>query len=1009
MAPGETHRYRFEVGAGELARVAVDQEGIDVAVVLYSPGGDEVTWVDSPTGAQGRETAALVAEESGGYLLKVMAPSGGEAGRYRVGLEALRPATETDRKQVAGEHAYSAGRRLDKKEEKEAFVEARGLFRQAGDDFQATGDRRRRADALKELAGVCFDLGDLDASLESYQAAFDLYDNLGEQDHQGAILNSMGRIYRRRGQLAEAKRTYEKAQRLGLEAGKPQVDLVARNNLAILFLDLGEYEKALDTFLKLREDWRDARRRGDEARAAVNVGTVYLSLGELDRAEEAFDEALSLAGEDGMAEIRVLALEQLGRAAWQRRQLDAARRALGQALGQAQRLGNPAYQGMTLNDLGLVELSAGARGAAAADFQQALAIFRQRGIVPDEAVVLLNLGALRQQERKWAESLALHEESLRRFEHLGDLAGQASAHYGAARALAAQGELEAARRRVERALDLVEDLRSSIQVDTHQASFFATKQDYYDLYVDLLMRLHARRPEAGFDARALAASERRRARGLLDLLAEAGGPPEGEGVARLLAQEGELKDQIRMVDLERIKLPDNAEPEHRDRVGSELAELVARYEGLEGEIRRRDPRYAALTQPHPLGAAEIQQLLDDDTQLLAFSLGQERSYAWLVGRHRLGSRELPGRDAIEALALRVHESLSQGWEVSRKGAGLIASAHLAETILGPFAGELTARRLVVVPDGALHYVPFAALPLPGAAGAAAAVRTGAAPASPPALLDRFEMVYLPSASVLAELRRQGEGRPQPAGSVAVLADPVFQADDPRIPAANRSEPREQAAVAAPAAPAADHLRGPREEELELAGLRRIAHSADEARAITALAPRGTTFSALGFAANRDLAVSGVLGAYRIVHFATHGVLDTAHPRLSGVVLSLVDQRGRSRDGFLRLLDVYNLHLAADLVVVSSCRSALGEEVRGEGMVGLTRGFMYAGAPRVVVSLWSVSDRATAELMEQFYRGLFERHLAPPAALRAAQEALRSQPHRSEPYFWAGFVLEGEWH
>lgn len=151
-----------------------------------------------------------------------------------------------------------------------------------------------------------------------------------------------------------------------------------------------------------------------------------------------------------------------------------------------------------------------------------------------------------------------------------------------------------------------------------------------------------------------------------------------------------------------------------------------------------------------------------------------------------------------------------------------------------------------------------------------------------------------------------------------------------------------------------------------------------------------------------------MSRYRVLHFATHGLLNSQHPELSGIVLSLVDERGRPQDGFLRLHEIYNLKLGADLVVLSACQTALGKEIKGEGLVGLTRGFMYAGAPRVVSSLWNVDDRATAELMKRFYEAMFIQGMPPAAALRAAQTSLRREKGWAAPYYWAGFTLQGEW-
>jgi CHAT domain-containing protein len=218
--------------------------------------------------------------------------------------------------------------------------------------------------------------------------------------------------------------------------------------------------------------------------------------------------------------------------------------------------------------------------------------------------------------------------------------------------------------------------------------------------------------------------------------------------------------------------------------------------------------------------------------------------------------------------------------------------------------------------------------------------------------------------------------------VAVVADPVFDAADPRV-----APPR-------PARPGA---------------YPRLPSTGEEAKAILALAPPAGSLRALGFEASRETVLSGRLGRYRIVHFATHAVPDPDHPELYGIVLSRVDVQGRPRDGggILRAHEIYQLHLPAELVVLSACQTALGRELRGEGLVGLTRGFQYAGARRVLVSLWQVEDEPTAELMRRFYQGLLARYLPPSAARREAQLAILHLKGWESPYYWAGFVLQGD--
>jgi CHAT domain-containing protein len=310
---------------------------------------------------------------------------------------------------------------------------------------------------------------------------------------------------------------------------------------------------------------------------------------------------------------------------------------------------------------------------------------------------------------------------------------------------------------------------------------------------------------------------------------------------------------------------------------------------------------------------------------------------------------------------------------------------LSRMVLGPAAAALTARRLLIVADGALHYVPFAALPDPDGSGQP--------------LLARHEIVTAPSAAVVALLRRETAGRPPASKTMAVIADPVFDRQDQRLGG--------RAPVTAP--PPGDATLASALRSAGLAGgLPRLPFTRREAGAILSLVPPRQSKAALDFDASRATVTDGSLAGYRFVHFATHGFLNGAQPELSGIVLSLVDPSGADTRGFLTPTDVFNLRLDADMVVLSGCRTALGQELRGEGLVGLSRGFMYAGARRVVASLWQVDDAATAELMKRFYRGILKERLAPGAALRAAQLDLMRRPRFRHPFYWAAFQLQGEW-
>jgi hypothetical protein len=472
-------------------------------------------------------------------------------------------------------------------------------------------------------------------------------------------------------------------------------------------------------------------------------------------------------------------------------------------------------------------------------------------------------------------------------------------------------------------------------------------------------------------------------------------------------------------------------------VRRELDSLLDESRQVEAEIRKTSPRYAELKYPQPLGLPEIQRMLDSETLLLEYSLGEERSYLWAVTPTTIESFELPKRSQIEALTRQSYEWLAAGETGDQLRARL--AEHTAKTpewatdlsriLLGPVAARLGKKRLVIVADGALQYLSFAALPEPltgrlGDSGTGGRSDEGiermnkprpvaSSPRRPVAftpLIANHEIVSLPSASSLSLLRRELAGRAPAPKIVAVIADPVFEDADERVknggvkiaslnnkqdarPVAEREVFRSAIEVGATDA----------QQRLQ-----RLIFSRREADEITRLAGAAASFKALDFAANRATALGSNLSQYRIIHFATHGLLNSQHPELSGIVLSLFDDQGRSQDGFLRLHDIYNLRLESDLVVLSACKTGLGKEIKGEGLVGLTRGFLYAGAPRVVASLWKVDDRATAELMKLFYQRMLRDGLRPAAALRKAQIDMWKRPRWSAPYYWAGFTLQGEW-
>lgn len=460
-----------------------------------------------------------------------------------------------------------------------------------------------------------------------------------------------------------------------------------------------------------------------------------------------------------------------------------------------------------------------------------------------------------------------------------------------------------------------------------------------------------------------------------------------------MQQERYLQQQLDALETRRIETLSrpNYTPAQKAELDKKRQTLLGEYQDIQAQIRSTSPRYAALTQPQPLTLAQIQQqILDENTILLQYSLGYQRSYLWAVTKTSITSYELPKAAEIETIAKNFRTAVTA--PSSRDNLNQVAKANdaISQIILQPVAAQLGQKRLLIVGDGVLNYLPFAALSLPGKSGENR---------NPPLIVDH-EIVLLPSASTLGILRQNYNDRQPPNRTLAILADPVFSANDERVK--NSSSATTQQAVES-ANPGLSRSRGDKNAQFD-----RLKFTRQEAQIIQALVPAHSITQSFDFAASRATATSSNLSQYKIIHFATHGLANSAHPELSGIILSLIDEKGNPLNGFLRLTDIFNLKLAAHLVVLSACQTGLGQNIQGEGMVGLTRGFMYAGAQRVVVSLWSVDDEGTAGLMSSFYQGMLQKGLTPAAALRAAQLEMWKQEKWKSPYYWGAFTLQGEW-
>ena len=568
------------------------------------------------------------------------------------------------------------------------------------------------------------------------------------------------------------------------------------------------------------------------------------------------------------------------------------------------------------------------------------------------ADTLYGLGKAHAANQQNALALELYNRALPLWRKADKILQEADTYWEMAIVQRQQGNLAQAKTQIETAIERIESEKAQIGYQQQQqgtkpapqkpnpyksyinlVDYLASKQNYYGFYIDLLMQLHQQSPAAGYEELAFQASERSHARSLRAMLNRSTRQPTRSDSTNPSTNPS---DKLQAIQLAQVSSSNDLQ----------------------------------------------QQLLDDKTILLEYALGKEHSYLWAVTKKDLQTYILPKQAEIEAVSREFLELMqSPLYRVGDRRGGALAStnavepdaaAQLSRMLLEPVAEQLGTKRLLIVSDGILHYLPFAALPKPGTTGRNEV----------PLLVDH-EIVGLPSASMQIGLQQNRANAKAPTKTLAMLADPIFSRDDQRL-----------------------QDRAPdRTADVETL-YPRLPATRREASQIVGLVPVAKRLLKLDAAASRQVAISPELTQYRMVHFASHGILNSQNPQRSGMVLSVLDNQGELQRGLLSTADAFNLKLSADLVVLSGCTTALGKEIQGEGLIGLTGGLMYAGAKQVVAGLWNVNDDSTALLMTHFYQSMLNHGLSPVAALRSAQIKLWQSQNWQAPYYWAAFTLQG---
>ena len=905
-------------------------------------------------------------------------------------------------------------------------------YKQALPLRHAARDRKGIATTLDNIGMFYLNAGELQKALDEFSQALAIYRELNESPGIANTLNNIGGVHMTWSDYRKAIDYFNQALELRRTLGHRREEAMALNNIGQSYFFLGDTQKALNYHRLALELRRNLGQRAGEAGSINNIGFAYDALGDKAKALDHYKQALELfrAANDRNGESSTLinigasylsnfndpktALEYYNRAL-------EIRRALGQSIGQA----------TVLDNIGHLYNSTNEPRKAIDYHRQALEIHRATGHRIGEAVSLNNLGAAYFDLREQKSALDYFNQALAIYRAIGSRGMQAGSLFGLARVERERGNLDAALLRMEESLTLIESLRGTVASQEMRASYLAQKQDYYEFYTDLLVRLHRHDPTKGHDLAALESSERARARSLVELLVEARIDVDRGVPAALKQRERATHGRIAWIQKHLIEAYSEAAPD-KTRIATlekELERLDAERQQLDMEIRQKHPQYADLKYPVPAGLKTIQPLLDDQTVLLEYALGKDNSFLFAVTRDQFIVAPIPAAAQIADRVTTLRQFITSRPQRSMFGKQIEHSRQLYRELIEP-AGKLLSgkRKLIIVPSGILHYLPFEVLL---SSGEASNLADGAA-GSWPYLLKDYAISYVPSAGVLASLRSRSETGAGPRKNFLAFADPIYLNETVTESDLVGSRPR-------------GFFGDERSWKLG-----RLAESRREVEEIAALYAKDKVSLLLGDQASEEnVKTAGRFNDYRYIHFATHGLLNEARPPYSGLILSLnrptepraslrrkpgsgsqaangvsratvgndgpggtealpLDRAAgpQSEDGLLQVYEVFNLKLNADLVVLSACETGLGKEVKGEGLVGLTHAFFYAGTPSVIVSLWKVQDRSTADLMVNFYQQL-DRSQDKTEALRQAKLKLIQNNRYAHPYYWAPFVLIGE--
>ena len=816
--------------------------------------------------------------------------------------------------------------------------------------WKSTNQKLGQAKAYMVVGEYQLIQNNLVEATRNYEIAQQLWQELNVPNQVAEVLINLGFIEFRKGAWQASMSFYIQAQQLIVdEAAEPYMMGQMKVGLADAFLETGMPATGLERYREALEYYRQMKSPGPVVSTEWGIGSAHYFIGN-------YNEALAI-------------------------------------------LKNARTEAVALNDERLAAFCDDFTGrsyyelqdypAALRYYQAAYDGFTKTGNPMEATNVVALMGQVYQQQGNFQSARTHYLRALTSFQKVSDQLNEAATLYALGSLELEQNSVDAAEEHLRQSIEMTEEMRRVSLSSDLTAAFSARVHDRYEKYIDCMMRKYGSSQTQDLVKKAFETSELSRARSLAELLRATQAnlfPGLDPAVA---AHEKRLRGYLNDNENAKIRLLSGKfEVSELKAFESDYQRLKAEHDQLIQNIRRLNPSYEQVIEPTAWNLRKIQEqvVADDQTVMLEFSLGSEKSYLWAVTRSEIKSYELPNEGTIDPLARRVHKLLSTPPLNNADNELSGAVQDLARMVLWPAGEHLNKQRIIVVPDGVLNFIPFQILP---------------SPSSDKLLVDDAEIINAPSASIFGDLQEEARDRQPPPNLLAAFGDPVFAAD--YQPNADKSEQ----VIATAQLRSALRDNDLNNETFDPSALTRLFHAKRELDSLGEVAGQKALI-VREYDATRDRFLHTDLTQFAILHLVTHGYFNPKHPQNSGFVLSDIDRDQRHMQGFIGLREIYELRAPVLLVVLSACQTALGENVRGEGLMGMTRGFMHAGASSVVASLWEVDDRATAELMKLFYSNMLKRGMKTGEALRAAQNSIRQRPEWRSPHYWAAFTLQGEY-